>query len=50
MYLRDQFGPRVHLAGSGSTLFCEGHVGTESSGLLGPEGPVGVLHSITMPA
>jgi 4-diphosphocytidyl-2-C-methyl-D-erythritol kinase len=50
VFLRDQFGPNVHLAGSGSTLFVEGHVGAESSGLLGPEGPVGVVHTITMPA
>jgi 4-diphosphocytidyl-2-C-methyl-D-erythritol kinase len=50
VFLRDQFGPNVHLAGSGSTLFVEGHLGTESSGLLGPEGPIRVLHTITLPA
>jgi len=50
VFLRDLFGPNVHLAGSGSTLFVEAHVATAGTDLLGPEGPVRVVHSITTPA
>jgi 4-diphosphocytidyl-2C-methyl-D-erythritol kinase len=42
---------RVHLAGSGSTLFVEGHLerGVETWDVLGPEGVVQFRQTITTP-
>jgi 4-diphosphocytidyl-2-C-methyl-D-erythritol kinase len=50
-WLRATLGERVHLAGSGSTLFVEGHLekGIEAWDVLGPEGVVQFRQTITTP-
>ena len=50
-WARASLNQEVILAGSGSTLFVEGHVGTEESWTVsGPLGPVRFRHTITTPA
>ncbi|HVA52842.1 MAG TPA: 4-(cytidine 5'-diphospho)-2-C-methyl-D-erythritol kinase [Acidimicrobiales bacterium] len=51
-WLRATLGDRVHLAGSGSTLFVEGHLerGVETWDVLGPEGVVQFRQTITTPS
>lgn len=51
-WLRATYGPEVHLAGSGSTMFLAGHVaGPELTwDVAGPAGTVRFRHSITTPA
>ncbi len=50
-WLAATLGDRVHLAGSGSTLFVEGHLeeGVETWEVLGPEGLVQFRQTITTP-
>jgi len=50
-WLGATLGNRVHLAGSGSTLFIEGHLehGVETWDALGPEGVVQFRQTITTP-
>lgn len=50
-WLSATLGDRVHLAGSGSTMFIEGHLetGVESWDVLGPEGLVQFRQTITTP-
>ena len=50
-WLAATLGDRVHLAGSGSTLFVEGHLeeGVETWDVLGPEGVVQFRQTITTP-
>jgi len=50
-WLSATLGDRVHLAGSGSTLFVEGHLeqGVESWDALGPEGVVQFRQTTTTP-
>ncbi|HEV3268145.1 MAG TPA: 4-(cytidine 5'-diphospho)-2-C-methyl-D-erythritol kinase [Acidimicrobiales bacterium] len=50
-WLGATLGNRVHLAGSGSTLFVEGHLehGVETWDALGPEGVVQFRQTITTP-
>lgn len=50
-WLGATLGNRVHLAGSGSTLFVEGHLehGVETWDVLGPEGVVQFRQTITTP-
>jgi 4-diphosphocytidyl-2-C-methyl-D-erythritol kinase len=50
-WLSATLGNRVHLAGSGSTLFVEGHLerGVETWDALGPEGVVQFRQTITTP-
>jgi 4-diphosphocytidyl-2-C-methyl-D-erythritol kinase len=51
-WLRATLGDRVHLAGSGSTLFVEGHLeqDVEAWDVPGPEGVVQFLQTVTSPA
>jgi 4-diphosphocytidyl-2-C-methyl-D-erythritol kinase len=50
-WLRATLGDQVHLAGSGSTLFIEGHLerGIEAWDVMGPEGVVQFRQTITTP-
>jgi hypothetical protein len=50
-WLAATLGDRVHLAGSGSTLFVEGHLeeGVETWDVLGPEGVLQFRQTITRP-
>jgi 4-diphosphocytidyl-2-C-methyl-D-erythritol kinase len=50
-WLRASLGDQVHLAGSGSTLFVEGHLerGVETWDVAGPEGVVQFRQTITTP-
>jgi 4-diphosphocytidyl-2C-methyl-D-erythritol kinase len=49
-WLRAELGQDVHLAGSGSTIFVEGGVGLAASQMMGPEGTLQVLQTVTTPA
>ncbi len=51
-WLRATLGDRVQLAGSGSTLFVEGHLepGVESWDVMGPEGSVQFRQTTTTPS
>lgn len=49
-WLRAELGQDVHLAGSGSTMFVEGGVGLAHSQIMGPEGTLRVLQTVTTPA
>lgn len=50
-WLRATLGEQVHLAGSGSTLFVEGHLehGVDAWDVMGPEGPVHFRQTATAP-
>ena len=50
-WLSATLGDRVHLAGSGSTLFVEGHLeaGVDSWDVMGPEGVVQFRQTTTTP-
>jgi hypothetical protein len=51
-WLGATLGDRVHLAGSGSTLFVEGHLehGVDAWDVQGPAGVVQFRQTITTPA
>jgi 4-diphosphocytidyl-2-C-methyl-D-erythritol kinase len=51
-WLRATLGSRVHLAGSGSTLFVEGHLESdvEAWDVMGPEGLVQFRQTVTTPS
>jgi len=46
-WLRAEIGSAVQLAGSGSSMFVEGHLGATESrwDMTGPEGPSPVIHA-----
>jgi hypothetical protein len=50
-WLAATLGDRVHLAGSGSTLFVEGHLehGVNTWDVMGPEGVVQFCQTTTTP-
>jgi 4-diphosphocytidyl-2-C-methyl-D-erythritol kinase len=50
-WLRAEIGPGVQLAGSGSSMFIEGHLGTTESrwDMSGPEGPLQLSNLTTTP-
>ena len=49
-WLRAELSQEVHLAGSGSTMFVEGAVGSANSQMTGPEGTLQLLQTVTTPA
>jgi 4-diphosphocytidyl-2-C-methyl-D-erythritol kinase len=49
-WLRAELGQDVHVAGSGSTMFVEGGVGSAHSRMEGPEGTLQLLQTVTTPA
>ncbi len=50
-WLRSEFGPEVTLAGSGSTMFVEGHVlsGMQQMDVQGPDGTMRCIETVTSP-
>ena len=50
-WLRAEIGLEVQLAGSGSSMFIEGHLGTTESrwDMTGPEGPLQLSNLTTTP-
>jgi 4-diphosphocytidyl-2C-methyl-D-erythritol kinase len=49
-WLRAEIGPDVYLAGSGSSMFVEGHLASESRwDMTGPEGPLQLSTLTTTP-
>lgn len=50
-WLRSEFGPGVHLAGSGSSMFVEGHMSSASErwDMTGPEGTLQLSNLTTTP-
>ena len=50
-WLRSEFGPGVTLAGSGSTMFVEGHVlsGMQQMDVQGPDGTMQCIETVTSP-
>jgi 4-diphosphocytidyl-2-C-methyl-D-erythritol kinase len=49
-WLRAEVGGEVQLAGSGSTMFVEGHLDSPSAEIWGPEGPLRFRQTTTVPA
>jgi 4-diphosphocytidyl-2-C-methyl-D-erythritol kinase len=49
-WLRAEVGGEVQLAGSGSTMFVEGHLDGPSAEIWGPEGPLRFRQTTTVPA